>query len=254
MTKAIIVSPKYAESKEITTLLERLPEVFRNDEGELIYDKRNKIRRITLSDGTHVIVKKFKKPHCFQRICYTTLWDNKAKKAFSFGNRLLFLGIETPEPIASVTYYNNIGIVKEYYFLTTEDTRPDCRVLRDGNMDNPQPLIDALSQHLIFLHQQGFLHGDTNLSNFLYEKRTDGTYRFSVIDTNRSRFLHGPASKKEALSNLVRITHDRRLLSSIVHSYASQRGWNTEKAVETVLSLLDKRERRKLFVNRLKGK
>ena len=65
MTKAIIVSPKYAESKEITTLLERLPEVFRNDEGELIYDKRNKIRRITLSDGTHVIVKKFKKQHCF---------------------------------------------------------------------------------------------------------------------------------------------------------------------------------------------
>ena len=69
MTKAIIVSPKYAESKEITTLLERLPEVFRNDEGELIYDKRNKIRRFTLEDGSIVIVKQYKKPNFFQRIC-----------------------------------------------------------------------------------------------------------------------------------------------------------------------------------------
>lgn len=235
------------------TLLERLPEVFSNNEGEIIYDKRNKIRRITLSDGRHIILKKYKKPNFFQRICYSTLWSNKAKKAYIFGNRLLFLGIDTPEPIACVTYYNSIGMVEEYYFLSTEDTRPDCRILRDGNMDNPQPLIDALSQYLIFLHQQGFLHGDTNLSNFLYEKKADGTYHFAVIDTNRSRFLHSPASKKEALSNLVRITHDRQLLSSIVHSYATQRQWNAEEAVKSVLRLLDKREKRKLLIKRLKG-
>lgn len=254
MTKDIIVSPKYAENKEIMTLLERLPEVFSNNEGEIIYDKRNKICRITLSDGRHIILKKYKKPNFFQRICYSTLWNNKAKKAFLYGNRLLFLGIDTPEPIASVTYYNSIGMVEEYYFLSTEDTRPDCRILRDGNMDNPKPLIDALSQYLIFLHQQGFLHGDTNLSNFLYEKKADGTYHFAVIDTNRSRFLHSPASKKEALCNLVRITHDRCLLSAIVHSYATQRGWDAGQAVHYVLIQIEKRERRKRFIKRMRGK
>ncbi len=254
MREETTLSQKYSENAEIRVLLERLPEVFRRNEGELVYDERNKIRRITLSDGNHVIVKKYKKPNLFQRICYSTLWSNKAKKAFLYGNRLLFLGIDTPEPIACVTYYNCIGMVEEYYFLSTEDTRPDCRILRDGNMDNPQPLIDALSQYLIFLHQQGFLHGDTNLSNFLYEKKADGTYHFAVIDTNRSRFKHRPATKKEALSNLVRITHDRRLLSAIVHSYATQRGWDAGQAVHYVLNQIEKRERRKHFIKRLRGK
>lgn len=251
MKKRIILS---TESLYIHDLIYRIPEAFASGEGELLYDKRNKIRRFTLEDGSVVIVKQYKKPNFFQRICYSTLWSNKAKKAFLYGNRLLFLGIDTPEPIACVTYYNSIGMVEEYYFLSTEDTRPDCRILRDGNMDNPQPLIDALSQYLIFLHQQGFLHGDTNLSNFLYEKKADGTYHFAVIDTNRSRFIHHPATKKEALSNLVRITHDRRLLSSIVHSYATQRGWDAGQAVHYVLDQIEKRERRKRFIKRLRGK
>lgn len=252
MTKAIIVSPKYAESKEITTLLERLPEVFRNDEGELIYDKRNKIRRFTLEDGSVVIVKQYKKPNFFQRICYSTFWNNKAKKSYFFGNMLLNLGIDTPRPIAAVTYFNNIGMENRYYFASTEDSRPDCLILRDGNMNNPQPMIDALSAYIIHLHELGFLHGDTNLSNFLYSRNADGSFSFSVIDTNRSRFLGRPANKKEALSNLIRLTHKRSLLCEIITSYALQRGWNVEEAVKTVFHLIEKREKRKNFLHLFK--
>lgn len=249
MKKRIILS---TESLYVHDLMERIPEAFASGEGELLYDKRNKIRRFTLEDGRVVIVKQYKKPNFFQRICYSTFWNNKAKKSYIFGNRLLNLGIDTPRPIAAVTYYNNIGMVNRYYFASTEDSRPDCLILRDGNMDNPQPLIDALSAYLIHLHEVGFLHGDTNLSNFLYSRNADGTFSFSVIDTNRSRFLGRPASRKEALSNLIRLTHKRSLLSEIITSYALQRGWNADEAVQTVFHLIEKREKRKNLLHLFK--
>ncbi len=248
MKKRIILS---TESQYVHDLMERIPEAFASGEGELLYDKRNKIRRFTLEDGSVVIVKQYKKPNFFQRICYSTFWNNKAKKSYFFGNRLLNLGIDTPRPIAAVTYYN-IGMVNRYYFASTEDSRPDCLILRDGNMDNPQPLIDALSAYLIHLHEVGFLHGDTNLSNFLYSRNADGIFSFSVIDTNRSRFLGRPASRKEALSNLIRLTHKRSLLSEIITSYALQRGWNADEAVQTVFHLIEKREKRKNFLHLFK--
>lgn len=253
MTKrSITLSPKYSGNKEIRLLTEHLPEAFASGKGDVLYDKRNKIHRFLLSDGTPVVVKQYKKPNFFQRICYSTFWSNKAKKSFYFGQRLISLHIDTPEPIATVTYYNNIGMVEQYYFLSTEDKRPDCLILRDGNMDNPKPLADALAEYLISLHQLGFLHGDTNLSNFLYEKNADGTFHFSVIDTNRSHFLSRPANKKEALSNLMRLTHKRSLLSYLVRSYALQRGWDAEEAEQTVFSLIEKRERKKRLLHLFK--
>ena len=113
-------------------------------------------------------------------------------------------------------------------------------------------MIDALSAYLIHLHELGFLHGDTNLSNFLYSRNADGSFSFSVIDTNRSRFLGRPANKKEALSNLIRLTHKRSLLCEIITSYALQRGWNVEEAVKTVFRLIEKREKRKNFLHLFK--
>lgn len=249
MKKRIILS---TESLYIHDLMYRITEAFASGEGELLYDKRNKIRRFTLEDGSVVIVKQYKKPNFFQRICYSTFWNNKAKKSYFFGNMLLNLGIDTPRPIAAVTYYNNIGMENRYYFASTEDSRPDCLILRDGNMDNPQPMIDALSAYLIHLHELGFLHGDTNLSNFLYSRNADGSFSFSVIDTNRSRFLGRPANKKEALSNLIRLTHKRSLLCEIITSYALQHGWNVEEAVKTVFHLIEKREKRKNFLHLFK--
>lgn len=251
MSKAITISPKYSGNKELCQLVNRLPEAFASGEGELLYDKRNKICRFTLSDGLVLIVKQYKKPNFFQRICYSSFWKNKAKKSFIFGEKLISLGIETPEPIAAITYYSGIGLVDSYYFVSTEDTRQDCLVLRDGNLSNPQPLIDAFSCYLISLHELGFMHGDTNLSNFLYEEKSDNSYCFSVIDTNRSRFLNRPARKMEALSNLSRITHVRKLLCEIVRSYALQRGWNTDETVSVVLALIAHRERKKTLIKKL---
>lgn len=248
----LITNSRYNGDIALQQLLQRLPEAFAAGEGELIYDKRNKLRRFVLPSGQVVVVKAYHHPNLFQRICYSTFWRNKAIKSFYFGQRLLSLGIDTPEPIAAITYYKWGGLVSSYYFVSTEDNRPDCRVLRDGNMQNPQPLIDALATFLIKLHEAGFLHGDANLSNFLYEEQDDGSYRFAVIDTNRSRFLSHPATEREVCQNLMRLCHVRPLLCAIITSYAKQRGWDAKKIEHEVLDLIDKRERRKAFWHKFK--
>lgn len=250
----LTTNPRYHHDQPLQRLLQRLPEAFAAGEGDLIYDKRNKLRRFTLPSGLVAVAKAYKHPNLFQRICYSTFWRNKAEKSFVFGQRLLTLGFDTPEPIAAITYHKWGGLVTSYYFVSTEDRRPDCLILRDGHMDDPQPLIDALMAYVIRLHEAGFLHGDTNLSNFLYDVQPDGTYRFAVIDTNRSRFVPRPATRREALQNLMRLTHKRELLCALVRSYANQRGWDAAEAEHTVLDLIARRERRKAFWHLFKKK
>ena len=252
MSKKVILSNNYSHNEELLPLINNLPKAFAEGKGELLYDKRNKIRRFKLTSGEVVIVKQYKKPNLFQKLCYSTFWKNKAKKAFLFAERLLNMSIDTPKPIAAVTYTTSIGFVDRYYFVSSEDNRPDCLILRDGEMENPKPLADALMKFIISLHEKGFLHGDTNLSNFLYEQEKDGTYHFAVIDTNRSQFLSHPATEKESLENLVRLTHKRSLLCMLIRSYASQRGWNEQAAENSVLRLIEKREKKKKMLSRLK--
>ena len=84
------------------------------------------------------------------------------------------------------------------------------------------------------------------------QKNEDGTYHFSVIDTNRSQFLSRPATKQESLETLIRLTHKRSLLCMLIRSYASQRGWNENSAETTVLRLIEKREKKKKMLSKLK--
>lgn len=239
----ITINQNYNTDTALRALLCRLPEAFANGEGELIYDERNTLRRFVMPSGLVVIVKAYKRPNLFQKICYSTFWKNKAYKSYIYALRLRQMGIDTPAAIAAVCCKKH-GMVERYFFASTEDNRPDCRILRDGNMDNPQPLIDALMSYLIRLHDLGFMHGDTNLSNFLYDQQSDGSYHFSVIDTNRSAFLGRPATRAEATANLMRLTHKRDLLTPLVASYARQRGWDEAETVHEVLTLINKFEQR----------
>ena len=248
MTNTSIISNiRYSGDKSLQDLLLHLPEHFASGKGELIYDGRNKLRRFILPSGLTVIVKSYKRPNIFQRICYSSFWKNKAIKSYIFGNKLLEYDIDTPGPIAAVTYKNFIGCISEYFFVSTENKDPNCLVLRDGHIKNTDAdaLIDALATYLAKLHKIGFLHGDTNLSNFLYHKQEDNSYHFAVIDTNRSRFLNRPATRQEALKNLSRLTHKRELLSSLVKSYARKRDWDENLVEKEVTAMLVSRERKK---------
>lgn len=256
MKKQIVISDRYSQRNDVAQLCNIINHAFDGNDGELIYDKRNKLRRFTMKDGLVIIAKRYKKPNIFQKICYSTFWKNKAKKSFIFADYLLNIGIETPAPIAHITYKEK-GMVDEYFLLTEEASGEESEVLmnkmsEENDVIGMHRLADALTDLLIKMHEKGFMHGDANLSNFLCQKSDEG-YAFSVIDINRSKILHRPASYKECINNLYRVTHIRPILSMIVKTYARHRGWDEDKVEKDVIAALERFEKRKALHKKLKN-
>ena len=105
------------------------------------------------------------------------------------------------------------------------------------------------------MHEKGFFHGDTNLSNFLYRKDATAPqgYIITTIDINRSLFVEGP-SREDCIRNLMRLTHVRPVLKKMISRYAQLRGWNVEWAISLVMQKLDNFEKKKELTHKMKKK
>ncbi len=226
----------------IASFINSIPSVF-DTEGTLIYESRNIVKRFTAPDGTPLIVKRYKFPNLIQRFAYSFYRPSKARRAYEYALRLLDLGIDTPQPIAYIEQKRN-GLFTYGYFISAVNNNPDCRVLRtDPQYDNGK-LAHDLMTFIVRLHELGVMHGDTNLSNFLYEKR-GAHYQFSVIDINRSQFVTPPVSQSQCLHNLIRLTHIIPLLHQLVGIYATARGWNPDESIAKVEAQLHHFEQRR---------
>lgn len=233
------VQPGYRRFKPF---FENMPQWF-DGKGTVLHAKRNVVKAVRLADGTPVVVKRYCVPHLVPRLCYTFGRRSKARRAYDFALRLHDLGVDTPAPVACLEE-RTCGLFGLSYFVCRRDDRPSLNVLYTLEGSERETLIDAFADFLVCLHGKGFLHGDPNLSNILYEQRPDGTVRFSVIDINRSRFCRQP-SRKTCLRNLVRVTHNRELMGAIVGSYARRRGWDEQESVQWVALRLTHFEQRK---------
>lgn len=255
MKKIININPEYSNNNDVVTILENLPAVVKTDRCETIFKKRNEVYRFRFDNGNTIVVKKFRKPNIFQALCYSTIWQNKAVKAYNYANKLRKMGIETPLPIATLTF-KKLGIVNQYFFVSTEDMGCGADTVIAPNeilssSPNVPAMIDALSRFLIEIHEKGFLHGDTNLSNIRFHE-VNGGYSFSVIDTNRSKFIERPASMEECELNLCRMSHTRPVLHEIVAAYARNRGWDEIKTYSAVSGCVRKFEKGKSVTKKLK--
>ena len=232
----IIINPTY---QSLERFVYSIPSVF-DKQGTLIYDERNQVRVFMVGE-MKLVVKRFKRPLLHQRIDYTLFRPSKAKRAYLYGMKLVELGISTPTPIAYIETYH-LGMFTQGYLVTEFCGDPDARVIRE-EPEKHDDLIESVVRFIVDCHEKGFIHGDTNLSNFLYHKDASG-YHITTIDINRSHFLPNP-SKEQCLGSLFRLTHVRPALMKIVRRYAELRGWDTTSSVQFVLEKLDKFERRK---------
>ncbi len=235
-----------------------IPELF-DKEGDVIYSGRNVIKRMVLSDekgDEHVmIVKRFGRMKWLQRICYSTFFASKAKRAYEYAFSFLEKGIDTPKPIAYFEKKEG-GLLKQCYLVTEECSLPDCRFIcknEENLLSTLNYFVPQLSAFIARMHSAGILHGDLNLSNILYERCGDDSIHFVVIDINRTRFVDNP-SKKQCLKNMMRLTHDRKVSAMIVGEYAKQRGWNQQESINYVSGLLDAFERRNDIKHAIFGK
>lgn len=230
MSMYYVVADSYKDKEE---WVKALPHSFPNG-GKLLRDARN---TVAVYDGRNLVVKRFKRVAIIQAIAYTFFRPTKARRAYYYAERLLSLGIATPKPVAFIEIKEGM-LFRRGFFISEYSSDADLLCLEQMTTSERKPYVDAFVGFMLRLHKAGFMHGDSNLTNFMYHRENDGTLSFSTIDINRSHFLSSEPSHKQCLHNLVRLTHNRELLKEIVGAYALLRGWNEKESFDFVMSKL----------------
>lgn len=227
---------------------ERVTNQAHPDEWTLLYAGRNRVYAFR-SDCREWVAKMYKVPNFFQGLAYRWFTPCKAYKACWYAVRLREMGIQTPEPVGYRVEQSPMGIRRSYFVCAKCEDAPLYPVLVEAEAFDRE-LAEALAGFLVEMHQKGFLHGDLNLTNVLYNRKGEGI-QFTVIDVNRSKFISHP-TPAQCLKNLVRLTHRRDLFAYVVQAYARLRHWDEAECTTRCLAMLDAYERHLERKRRLK--
>lgn len=93
----IVIHPEFADA---ASFIKQLPQFF-EQEGELLYDSRNKVKRYKVN-GKDMVVKRYKRPNMIQRIVYTFFKKSKTERAYLFAGMLRERGFDTPHEVAYI--------------------------------------------------------------------------------------------------------------------------------------------------------
>ena len=244
----IVIHPDFMQTADF---IKQLPQHFAQ-EGELLYEGRNEVRRYRVKNEW-LVVKKYKQPNIIQRIVYTFFKKSKTERAYLFAGMLRKRGFDTPHEVAYIEKKRG-GLFLDGYFISTQcDFPPLSKVLWQRRFD--KHAANELAAFMVQLHEKGVLHGDLNLTIILYCTDNDGHYHFTLIDTNRSKFKCA-LTRKECLENLKRLTHSKALLRYVVMQYANLRGWPPRECALEVFQFLlqfEQKRRRKRRLQALIG-
>ena len=195
------------------------------DEGEVIFQRRNTLRKI---DGA--VVKAFAVPGFWKGLWYGLFGKSKARRSYEYALRLEGL---TPKPVA----YREIricGILRESYYVceASECTHIFNELIGAPKFANREAILKAIGRFTAILHQRGILHQDYSGGNILFNE--DGS-RVEVIDLNRIRFCK-LLNKETRLRNFERLNIDRAALTTMASAYAEQMGENAAEDAAYIIA------------------
>ncbi len=211
-----VLNPAY---QSLEAWVESVPRIF-SEQGEVIYDARNQIRIMTAPDGNEVCVKRFHAPRFLNRYIYRYIRDSKAKRSYENGLYLLAHGVGTPEPIAYIEEQAWGGLGYSYLVTRVSALRRLHREFTLAYTPQLEETIRPLARFTAHMHDEGILHLDFSPGNILWDK-TDGEYRFEVIDINRMAF--GPVSLQEGCRSIRRLCARSSFFDTFGEEYARAR-------------------------------
>ena len=225
----IQINDKY---EYMRTFVESIPEIFEHT-GEILYDKRNRIKKIIAPDGTPINVKRYHVPSFINRLIYSYgLRKAKGLRAYTYPAILHSHGIETPDAIAYIEERNH-GLLGYSYLVTTqclyEHELYDLGRAAEGTYEE---MTAALAQTTARMHESGIMHRDYSPGNVLWTKKADG-YHFSLLDINRMYF--GPVSMRQGCRNFARLWAPRKAFIIMAHEYARARGFDEAECERLVI-------------------
>lgn len=223
MTTIQLMNPQY---KEIEAYIASIPDTMEAS-GETIQDGRNLIKQMTAPDGRRLCVKRYHKPHGLNAAVYSWhLRMPKGMRAYTYAQRLLEAGIDTPEPVAYLEE-RNLGFMGYSYFVSLMSDYPHKMYeWGDAPKGTYEAFAKAFGQFTAKLHEAGILHKDYTPGNVLWTHDTTG-YHFSLVDINQMRFGH--ITPQQGSRNLCRFWGPKAFIQMIVREYAIVRKADVEE-------------------------
>ncbi len=240
------IHPDYPELEKLIPVLQ---DTFKNT-GTVIYKIRNEVKVIEYN-GKNLCIKSFAQPNIINYFVYSFIRSSKAKRSYENGLLLLKLGIETPQPLAYVEYYNDKGFLKHSYYISNyEEHIYTMEEVLNQNVDDKETIIKQFGAYVYqFLHKNGILHLDFGGNNILV-KQSSKDYSFSIIDLNRIR-VNRKFSFFKGLHNLRRLTGSAMETTILADAYASQWDEDSIKAAYQLLGLRQKYSSRRKVTKKI---
>ncbi|MCA0132095.1 lipopolysaccharide kinase InaA family protein [Winogradskyella alexanderae] len=215
------------ESK--TKKLDEIIENFDSQGKDFGQQDRNTLKLFELDDDT-INVKSFKVPNFINQFAYRFFRKSKAQRSFEYANKLMKLGIGTPQPIAYYEYTTPFLFKNSFYISKQLDVDLTYRELTlDLNFPEHEQILRAFTRFTYFLHEKGVNFLDHSPGNTLIRKKGD-SYEFFLVDLNRMEFKN--LSLKERIENFRRLTTHKSMVEVMSDEYAKCSGTDKDKIFE----------------------
>lgn len=178
---------------------------------------RNSLKLFNLN-GVTINVKSFKVPNIINQIVYRFFRRSKAQRSYEYANKLVDLGIGTPQPIGYYEYKKPLLFNKSYYISEHLDYELTYRELTtDFNYPNHEEILRAFTRFTFELHEKGVNFLDHSPGNTLINKAANG-YDFYLVDLNRMEFKN--LSFEERVKNFAKLTTHKFMIEIMSDEYA----------------------------------
>lgn len=188
--------------------------------------ERNVIKVVPLQ-GKKYTIKSFKVPNIINQVAYRFFRKSKAERSYTYANKLLELGINTPFPIACDLYMTSFLFKKSYYVSELIDADLTYRELTtDFSIPDYDTILRAFTRFTYKLHENGVNFLDHSPGNTLIKKEGDN-YQFYLVDLNRMQF--GEMDFETRIKNFAKLTIHESMIRVMSNEYAKCTGENEEK-------------------------
>ncbi|MGY0392980.1 lipopolysaccharide kinase InaA family protein [Bizionia sp. KMM 8389] len=212
---------------------------------------RNSLKLFDLH-GQTVNVKSFKVPNFINQVAYRFFRKSKAQRSYEYANRLLSLGIGTPQPIAYYEYKTPFLFKNSYYVSAHLPYDLTYRELTfDFNMPHYEAILRAFTAFTYQLHEAGVHFLDHSPGNTLIQLN-NGDYKFYLVDLNRMNF--GPMDFETRIKNFARLTTHKSMVAIMSDAYAKLSGYDYDAVYNVMWGETEAFQNRFQRKRRLKNK
>lgn len=206
-----------------------LPERFARQEGQLIHNGRNQLRRIDYK-GTAYVVKAFRRPNFVNRFVYGIFRPSKAMR--SYRNALLYLriGVGTPRPVGYMNLRKGLLFDRSYFVTLASDCPYRYEDLFTRHFDRQEDILRAIARTTACLHEHGLAHKDYGRANILFGENSQGDIQIEIVDLNRMAV--GPLDLQAGCKNFERLPATPEMHRILADEYAKARGFDAHRCLE----------------------